>query len=137
MQNLPVTLRLDEAPIDPGCVESLFSKRHGAVASFLGVVRELEDGRALCGIRYTYYERMARMMLNGLVDQATGEFGDHGLYFHHRVGFVAVAAPSVLVAVSSPHSPAAMGLCQFYLKAVKTTLPIWKEPVFVDPAPSS
>jgi molybdopterin synthase catalytic subunit len=100
------------------------------VLQFLGVVREQEDGRALSGIRYTYYEKMAWEVLEKTIEQAQAEYGQHGLDFHHRIGFVSVAEPSVLVRVSVGHSQRAFNLCQHYLKAVKTTLPIWKEPVF-------
>ena len=97
---------------------------------FLGVVREQEEGRPLSGIRYSCYEKMAWEVLERTIAEAEAEFGKHGLDFHHRVGFVAVAEPSVIVRVSTKHSAQAFDLCQHYLKVVKTSLPIWKEPVF-------
>ncbi len=120
--------RLDHAPIDLG--NTPFSKDHGAVLQFLGVVRELEDGRVLEGIHYSCYEEMAWKVLNETISQAEATFGEHALDFHHRLGFVPVAEPSVMVRVGTGHSQRAFDLCQHYLHAIKTTLPIWKEPVF-------
>ncbi len=128
MQTSRISKRIDESPIELGTVR--FSKDHGAVLEFLGVVREMEDGRPLEGIRYTCYEPMAWAVLDRTIADAETAFGPHALHFHHRLGFVAVAEPSVIVRVSSGHSAEAFEVCQHYLKAVKTTLPIWKEPVF-------
>ena len=127
-----LTKRLDESPIFPGNTE--FSKEHGAVLEFLGVVREMEEGRPLEGIRYSCYEPMAWSIIDRVVQNAQEHFGDHGLHFHHRLGLVPVAEPSVVIRVATGHSQRAFDLCQFYLKAVKKELPIWKEPVFADQA---
>ena len=122
--------RLDPSPIAPESTE--FSRELGAVTSFLGVVRELEDGRPLVGIRYSCYESMAWGELDKVIAEATEAHGAHDLSFHHRLGMVPVAEPSVWIRIATGHSAEALALCQFYLKAVKTRLPIWKEPVFVE-----
>ncbi len=123
-----ITKRLDQSAID--AADIAYSPEHGAVLQFLGVVRELEDGRPLCGINYSCYDKMAWQLLDQTIKKAQTEFGEHGLDFHHRLGFVSVAEPSVIVRVSTSHSQCAIDLLQHYLRAVKTTLPIWKEPVF-------
>ena len=129
MGQFRISKRIDDSPVDRS-IEA-FSAAHGAVLEFLGVVRELEDGRPLTGIRYTCYEEMARSVLDDTIAEAQRTFGDHELTFHHRLGFVPVAEPSVLVRVGSGLSQMAFDLCQHYLRAVKTTLPIWKEPIFL------
>lgn len=103
----------------------------GAVLQFLGVVRELENGRRLTGIRYTCYESMAAAMLQRMTNKATSVFGAHSLYFHHRIGVVPVAQPSVIIRVATGHSREAFALCEHYLREMKTTLPIWKEPLYL------
>lgn len=120
--------RIDHEPIDLG--KLAFSPDHGAVLQFLGVVRRMENGRPLTGIHYTCYEKMAWRVLEETIAAAQRTFGEHSLDFHHRLGMVPVAEPSVLVRVSCGHSPRAFELCQHYLQAVKSTLPIWKEPRF-------
>ncbi len=128
MPPYPISKRIDSEPVD--WRDQTFSREQGAVLQFLGVVREMEEGLPLEGIRYSCYEKMAWRMLNNTVAEAEAVFGPHGLVFHHRLGFVAVAEPSVIIRVATGHSQSAFDLCQHYLKAVKTTLPIWKEPVF-------
>lgn len=128
MPHYRISKRIDDEPIELGNIQ--FSEHHGAVLQFLGVVRGLEDGRPLRGIRYSCYEKMAWQILQNTIDSAQAQFGEHGLDFHHRLGMVPVAEPSVIVRISCGHSPQAFALCQHYLNAVKKTLPIWKEPVF-------
>src|SRR5690606_37642559 len=123
---------LSQAPIESR-IEA-YSKTDGAVLQFLGVVREIEAGRLLEGIRYSCYEPMARAFLDKMVARMQATFGYHALYFHHRIGFVSVGEPSVIIRVGTPHSPQAFSLCQAYLQEVKQRLPIWKEPVFVESA---
>ncbi len=129
MPHYQISKRIDDQPVETETTE--FSPDHGAVLQFLGVVRELEDGRPLQGIRYSCYEKMAWEVLEKTIAEALAQFGEHGLTFHHRLGFVPVAEPSVIVRVATGHSQGAFDLCQHYLKAVKTTLPIWKDPVFL------
>ncbi|MEM7386681.1 MAG: molybdenum cofactor biosynthesis protein MoaE [Verrucomicrobiota bacterium] len=107
-----------------------YDENHGAILQFLGVVRRLEEEKPLEGIRYTCYLPMAERVAQDMIERGEKEFGKHKLIFQHRLGFVPVAEPSVLVQVGTPHSRKAYELCQFYLKQVKTQLPIWKEPVF-------
>ena len=128
----PHTKRLDDNPIETG--NAPFSKQHGAVLEFLGVVREMEAGKQLEAIRYSCYEPMAWSIIDKVVNKAQQIHGDHGLYFHHRLGRVAVTEPSVIIRVATRHSQQAFELCQFYLTAVKKELPIWKEPVFAENA---
>ena len=128
MATYRISKRIDEQPIVAG--DLAHSGEDGAVLQFLGVVRQLEEGHPLSGIRYSCYEKMAWAILDTAIGEAQSAFGDHGLDFHHRLGLVAVAEPSVLIRVASGHSRDAFQLCQHYLQAVKTTLPIWKEPVY-------
>jgi molybdopterin synthase catalytic subunit len=104
----------------------------GAVLTFLGVVRDTEDGRPIRGLRYTCHQRLAEKRLDELVAEASNRFGPHGLYLHHRTGFVLAGETSLLLRVSARHSSEAFQISQFYLATVKTDVPVWKEPVFAD-----
>lgn len=120
---------INEAAIDsnPGPCTA----HEGAVLQFLGVVRERENGRLLSGIRYSCYLTMATSLLKEMTDKATSIFGAHSLYFHHRIGVVRVAEPSVIIRVATGHSREAFALCEHYVRVMKTTLPIWKEPLYL------
>ena len=107
--------------------------QHGASVQFLGIVRELEDGRKIDGIDYQCYPQMAEAKLAEIAEEGAAEFPAHRLKMHHRLGFVPAGITSVSICVTTPHSQAAFDLCRHYLHRLKTQLPIWKNVVFADP----
>jgi molybdopterin synthase catalytic subunit len=123
-------ISLSESPIvvDPPS----FADAEGAECQFLGIVRGEEDGRPIAGIDYSAYRPMADNELAKLCTRAAQEFGAHRIEIRHRLGFVAAREPSILLRVKTKHSAASFDLCRWYLKEIKTTVPIWKKPVFRD-----
>lgn len=122
------TFLLSHAPITPAA--PAFAPGEGAEVQFLGTVRGIEDGRPISGIDYTAYVPMAEKMLAELCARGTQEHGPHRVFLQHRLGFVAAEEPSILIRVQTKHSAEAFDLCRWYLKEVKTTVPIWKRAVF-------
>ncbi|TDU71273.1 molybdopterin synthase catalytic subunit [Prosthecobacter fusiformis] len=112
---------------------SPFGPGQGAEVRFLGIVRELETDRDISGIDYSAYLPMASRMLEQLIAQGGQDFGPHQVFIQHRLGFVAAAEPSILIFVRTKHSAEAFDLCRWYLKEIKTQVPIWKKPVFSPP----
>ena len=110
----------------------MFLPEEGAEVQFLGTVRGVEDGRAISGIDYTAYLPMAEKMLNDLAERGRGEHGPHRLFIQHRLGFVAAEEVSILIRVCTKHSAEAFDLCRWYLKEIKTSVPIWKRAVFAE-----
>ena len=123
------TFLLSPDPIVPSA--PVFLAEVGAEVQFLGTVRGLEDGRPISGIDYTAYAPMAEKMLAELCERGTRVHGPHRIFVQHRLGFVAAEEPSILIRVQTKHSAEAFDLCRWYLKEVKTTVPIWKRAVFV------
>lgn len=129
-----MAIELIEGPIvdpakDPG------PSGAGAVVQFLGVVRPLENDRALRGLRYSSYDPMAQRELAHIARQAVDR---HGLVFVqilHSVGFVGVGEASLCLAVSSKHRKPALAAMDEILDALKRDVPIWKNPVYDEPAP--
>lgn len=119
---------LSPAPITSDA--TAFAENEGAEVQFLGAVRGLEDGRPITGIDYTAYVPMAEKMLAELCERGTREHGPHRVFLQHRLGFVAAEEPSIIIRVQTKHSAEAFDLCRWYLKEVKTTVPIWKRAVF-------
>ena len=111
-----------------------FSGEEGAEVQFLGVVRGLEEGRAISGIEYTAYLPMAEKELEDLLARAGNEQSPHQVYVQHRLGFVATGEPSILIQVQAKHSAEAFHTCQWYLREIKSRVPIWKKPLH-GPAP--
>jgi molybdopterin synthase catalytic subunit len=109
-----------------------FAPGEGAEVRFLGTVRGMEDGRPISGIDYSAYLPMAEKMLGALVEQGRLEHGPHEVFIQHRLGFVAAEHPSIVIGVRPRHSAEAFELCHWYLKQVKTRVPVWKRPVFME-----
>lgn len=115
---------LSEEPIVPDAHS--FEINEGAEVQFLGVVRGTENGQPIQGIDYSVYRPMAEKMLHELVARGAAEHGVHRVFIQHRLGFVAAEVPSIIIRVWTKHSAEAFDLCRWYLKEVKTTVPIWK-----------
>ena len=56
----------------------------------------------------------------------------HRVFIQHRLGFVAAEQPSIVIRVRTKHSAESFDLCRWYLKEIKTSVPIWKKPVFAE-----
>jgi molybdopterin synthase catalytic subunit len=120
---------MSEAPIEPA--KPVFLDTEGAECQFLGTVRGEEDGKPISGIEYTAYRPMADNELIALCERAQQEQGPHRVEIQHRLGFVANAEPSIIIRVKTKHSALSFDLCRWYLKEIKTSVPIWKKAVFV------
>jgi molybdopterin synthase catalytic subunit len=109
--------------IPPG---NLTSREIGAVVEFHGIVREMEDERALEGLFYETYETMARKVLHRhLVD--LGEIhGCAAVLFIHRTGWVPVGEASLYIRVASSHRAEALRFLADSIDRLKLDVPIWK-----------
>lgn len=115
-------------PIPQGA--TTFADGEGADVQFLGTVRGEEGGKAISGIEYSVYQPMAGKELENLCERGQREHGVHRVEIQHRIGFVPAREPSIVIRVKTKHSAEAFNLCHWYLKEVKSTVPIWKKPVF-------
>lgn len=126
----PVQFILNEDPIPTA--PSLFEPGEGAETQFLGVVRGMENDKAISGIDYSAYLPMAEKTLQDLVARGQRDHGPHRVFIQHRLGFVAAEQPSIVIRVRTKHSAESFELCHWYLKEIKTSVPIWKKPVFAE-----
>lgn len=127
---MPPVVVLSEEPIQ--IAQTVFKAGEGAEAQFLGVVRGMEDDRAISGIDYSAYLPMAEKTLQELVERGQSAHGPHRVFIQHRLGFVAAEQPSIIIRVRTKHSAESFELCRWYLKEIKTSVPIWKKPVFTE-----
>ena len=102
----------------------------GAMVEFRGMVRRLEDGREIAGIEYEAHREMAEHQLKRIAEQAAEEFGLKFVAIHHRIGFIAVGEPSLIVSVASPHRGEGFRAAQWIVDELKKKVPIWKRPRF-------
>lgn len=123
-----MSFRLSPDPIAP--TSTRCEHEEGAEVQFLGTVRGIEDGRVITGIDYSAYLPMAEKTLTALLEKGRQTHGPHRVFIQHRLGFVATQQPSLLLRVHTKHSTAAFEICHWYLKEIKTTVPIWKNLVW-------
>jgi len=102
----------------------------GAIVDFWGVVRELEDGRAIEGIDYEAHQAMAEHQMKLIADAAIEKFQLKHVVLHHRTGFVGTGEPSLFLRVSARHRGAAFEASKWIVDELKKKVPIWKKPKF-------
>jgi molybdopterin synthase catalytic subunit len=99
----------------------------GAVVTFVGTVRDVNDGDAVATLELEHYPGMTEKALEAIVDEARARFDVRGVLVIHRVGVLAPAEPIVLVAVTSTHRGEAFEACRFVMDYLKTRAPFWKK----------
>lgn len=104
----------------------------GAIATFVGVVRDVNAGAAVTGIEYEAYGAMADRELRAILAEAEARWAGVRLAARHRVGFLAVGEASVAVAASSPHRAPAFDACRYVVEELKRRVPIWKREHYAD-----
>jgi len=98
----------------------------GGVATFLGVVRDFNDGRAVTLLEYEAYGVMAESELGRILDEIRAEMPDVRVAATHRVGALQVGDAAVACAASAPHRAEAFKACREAIDRIKARLPIWK-----------
>ena len=99
----------------------------GAVASFIGTVRERSDGRAISAMELEHYPGMTERAIEAMIDEARRRFDIRGARVVHRVGLLMPGEQIVLVVVSSAHRGQAFEACEFLMDYLKTQAPFWKK----------
>ena len=99
----------------------------GAVACFIGVVRDLNDGTAVGSITLEHYPGMTEKSLASIAEQARARWSLLDVLVIHRVGTLAPTDQIVLVATASSHRGDAFAACEFVMDYLKTDAPFWKK----------
>ncbi len=125
-------IALRDTPLDPAALLAAVSDpEHGGTALFVGTTRRETDGRAVAALEYEVYEELALSEMAAIAAEAERAFGAR-VAVEHRTGAVAVGDPSVAVAASAGHRPAAFAACRFVIDELKARVPIWKRTVYAD-----
>ena len=121
------TQRIRNEPLSLDEVTRLVARPEaGAIATFLGVVRNMNDGRAVTLLEYEAYGTMAEAELARIIDELQHEMPEVRLAATHRVGALAVGDAAVVCAASAPHRGEAFRACRELIDRIKARLPIWK-----------
>ncbi|MBV6407523.1 MAG: Molybdopterin synthase catalytic subunit [Rhodocyclaceae bacterium] len=99
----------------------------GALASFVGLVRDTNDGAGISRMTLEHYPGMTEKSLAEIVEQARGRWDVMDATVIHRIGELAPGDNIVLVAVASAHRGDALEACGFIMDYLKTRAPFWKK----------
>lgn len=99
----------------------------GAVVSFVGVVRDLNEGADVQAMELEHYPGMTEKALQDIVDQASHRWQLMDVVVIHRVGLLLPLDQIVLVAVATKHRGEAFAACEFMMDYLKTQAPFWKK----------
>ena len=102
-------------------------KRVGAVCSFIGTVRDRNDGLSVQSMELEHYSGMTEKAIEAMIDEAMTRFDIFAARVIHRVGLLQPLDQVVMVAVTSQHRGESFKACEFLMDYLKTQAPFWKK----------
>ena len=102
----------------------------GAVATFLGLVRNHNVGRVVGHLEYEAYDALAIRSFARIASETAARWPGVRLGIHHRTGRIEVGGASVAIAAASPHRGDAFAACRYAIERIKQIAPIWKREFF-------
>jgi molybdopterin synthase catalytic subunit len=99
----------------------------GAVCSFIGTVRDRNDGSAVSAMELEHYPGMTEKAIEQMIDEAFHRFDIRAARVIHRVGPLQLQDQIVLVVVTSSHRGESFRACEFLMDYLKTQAPFWKK----------
>ncbi len=124
---------LTTEPLDVGEIaRRVVPPNCGAIVTLDGFVRQFTKGRETQYLVYEAYEPMALKEMRKLIDRAHEQFQIEHVAIVHRLGKLEIGETSVVIAVAAPHRRAAFEACEWLIKELKRTVPIWKKEVYAD-----
>ena len=126
-------LAVRDAPLDVS--EAIAAVSHpgaGGVATFLGVVRETNEGRRVLRLEYEAYVSMAEKELVRIASEIEAEIKGVRVAALHRVGTLEIGEVAVVCAASAPHRTEAFVAARQLIDRIKERLPVWKREHYVD-----
>ena len=119
------------AALDPAAVAAVVARTgDGAVASFVGLVRDRNAGRRVLWLDYEAFVPLAVKAFAQIGAEAAARWPGVRLAIHHRTGRVAIGEASVAIAAASPHRGEAFSACRYAIERIKQIAPIWKHEHF-------
>lgn len=120
-------------PLDVGAIARRVVPREcGAIVTLDGFVRQFTKGRETLHLEYEGYEPMALKEMEKLIAQARNQFEIAHVGIVHRLGKMEIGETSVVISVAAPHRRAAFEACEWLIKELKRTVPIWKKEVYAN-----
>ncbi|RKP52400.1 molybdopterin synthase catalytic subunit MoaE [Trinickia fusca] len=130
-----MTVRVQTADFDLTAEVALLRAQNpkvGAVACFVGTVRDLNDGDSVMALELEHYPGMTEKALEAIVDEARKRWPGIDVLIVHRVGKLAPLDQIVLAAATAAHRHEAFAACEFVMDYLKTQAPFWKKETTAD-----
>ena len=126
-----VEVRICGADFDVGAeLQALYGRSDGtlgAVASFVGLVRDRSEGAAVTALHLEHYPGMTEASIEAIISEAQERWSLLDVLVIHRVGALEASAQIVYVQVASSHRPAAFAAAEFIMDYLKTDAVFWKK----------
>ncbi len=133
------SIKIQKSPFDPFETLSSFQKdsiadqnNAGATASFIGTMRDFNEGDDVSSMVLEHYPKMTERALQEVVKKAENQWEVLHTLVVHRVGEIHPGDPIVLVATWSAHRAAAFDSCRYIMEELKSTVPFWKKEALTD-----
>ncbi len=107
--------------------------RHGAQASFIGYVRNHNEGKEVDGLTYDIHTRLAEKIMTEMALKAQEQWGSElKIYIAHAEGYLDIGGIAVIVMVSSAHRAESLKACAWIIEEIKHKAPVWKKEGYLD-----
>jgi molybdopterin synthase catalytic subunit len=126
----PVAVTTDRLELDQLIELVSHDGGHGAIATFIGVVRDHNLNRRVTHLEYEAYEPLAVRALEQICDEVGRQWPGVRVAVHHRVGRLAIGEASIVIAAASAHRAHAFASSRYVIERVKQIVPIWKHEFF-------
>lgn len=122
-------ISVQHADFDLATEYAALSKNHssGAIVTFVGKVRDFNQGDEVSGLTLEHYPGMTEKSLQKIIFDAEQRWSLHGIRVIHRIGELALGEQIVFVGVATAHRGAAFQACEFIMDYLKTQAPFWKK----------
>lgn len=128
--NTTISIQIQTQPFAIHAEQEALYRQHpriGALVTFVGLMRDLNDGADVVQMTLEHYPGMTEKVLQQLAAEAEARWELAGVRIVHRVGTLKPTDPIVFVGVVSAHRDAAFRACEFLIDALKTRAPFWKK----------
>ena len=106
--------------------------KYGATASFIGSMRDFNEGDEVTEMELEYYPGMTEKHLQMICEEAASKWALIDVLLLHRVGKITIGDPIVLVAVWTSHRGDAFDACRYIMEDLKSKAPFWKKETLLD-----
>ena len=128
---MPPPTAITELVLDPNrVVDAVSGDGDGAVVTFLGLVRDHNQGRRVTHLIYEAYDALAIKALDRIVTEAAEQWPSVRLAIHHRTGRLEIGEASVVIAAASAHRADSFAASRYAIERIKQIVPIWKHEYF-------